>query len=440
MIESGRSGSVVYREPANSLAFYWEFGGRDTVAIIQVSDAAAWKAQPSWAAGRRMEILGFVADEVIRQRAPDCRPEIDEEAGCILLREGGRTPPRPADPGTSWVLRYTKLKMKLGLVVLVVSAIAAALFWFKNKVLVIDPGKGVPLGPCMRTDTHIATLIQTLEAYTPSLRRDGSKDRFTVSIFLVPLDGSAPKLIPIVNERTSSSYQLAKVLGSDGSTLWFDVNGIGGVDLKTYELLKPSEVRDPYVPQPASPFALSPDQYMSAGFFTGTDSWLGLHSAAELEREFAVRKFLRRVVRQDDAKQMRRFHRAELDAPVDDKYYRILSMTPIGSEEYLNAAFLRVDDSSEPLRLSDPEGALMIRTSEPGLEGRLIVARVDNDGKIIWKVDTGIARFELLQILPGKDSFAFVGTRPPVPDKLSEPLLVIVQNATGAVTTTSLWQ
>ena len=65
---------------------------------------------------------------------------------------------------------------------------------------------------------------------------------------------------------------------------------------------------------------------------------------------------------------------------------------------------------------------------------------MDTEGKFIWKVDTGIDRFKLEQILPGKDSFAFVGTRPPIPDKVSEPLLVIVDNTTGAIAVHSLWQ
>lgn len=437
--ENGRNGSVVYREPAGSLSFYWEFGGGDTVAIIQVNDAA-WKAQPTWLIGRSGEILHFVADEVIRQKTAGRIAEIDALKGVILLRPGILTALQPSAPDTLWVHRYTDPKMKLGLVVLVIAVIVAGMMWSKNQVLVIDPGKGVPLGLCVRTDTHIATLIQTLEAYTPRLHRDGSKDRFTVSIFIVPLDGSEAKLIPLVEEQTFSSYQLAKVLGSDGSTLWFDVNGIGGVDLKTCELLKPSGIRDPYIPQPASPFAPSVDQYLGAGFITGPGSWLGLHSPAELEREFAVKKFVRRVVRQEDAKQMRRFHRGTLDAPVDGKYHRILSMTPIGNEEYLNAAFLRLDDSSEPLRLSDPDGALMIFTSDPGLKGTLSVARVDTDGNILWKVDTGVDRFNLQQILPGETSMAFVGTRPRVPAKVSEPLLVIVENGSGAARAISLWQ
>lgn len=438
ILENGPSGSAVYHEPAGSLSFYLAFGG-DVVAIIQVTDTAAWKSATSWFAGRQAKILRFVADEAILQKAPICRAEINEATGEILLIRSGAPAAHPP-PDVAFVRRFGSVKAILGVIVFVVALIFGGVMWFKDKVLSIDPGKGVPLGLCVRTDTHIATLIQTLEAYTPSLHRDGSKDRFTVSIFIVPLDGSEPKQVPIMREKEFSSIQLAKVLGSDGSTLWFDVQGIGGVDLRTYELLKPSEIRDPYVPGQTFPFAPSVGSYLSAGFITAENDWFGLHSPAELEREFAVKKFVRRIVPQEEAKQLRRFHRGALDAPVDDKYHRILSMTPIGDTDYLNAAFLRMDDSSEPLRMTGPDGALMIYTSEPGLKGGLMVARVDTDGRIIWQVDTGIDRFKLSQILPGKDSFAFVGTRPPVPDKVSEPLLVIMDNATGKARTISLWQ
>lgn len=69
-----------------------------------------------------------------------------------------------------------------------------------------------------------------------------------------------------------------------------------------------------------------------------------------------------------------------------------------------------------------------------------MVARVDLDGTERWNVDTGIERFGLQQILPGMEVCALVGTRPSVPDKLSEPLLSVVYNATGAVKTCSLWR
>ena len=69
-----------------------------------------------------------------------------------------------------------------------------------------------------------------------------------------------------------------------------------------------------------------------------------------------------------------------------------------------------------------------------------MVARVDATGKILWKTDSGIERFKLAQILPDARNLAFVGTRPPIPNKVPEPLLVIVDNQTGAVSTSTLWK
>ncbi len=486
IVESGRSGSVVYREAGNNLSFYWEFGGGDVLAIVQVNDAA-WKTQPDWLAGRRVEILQFVADEVIRQKAPRSRADIDELGGVILLRQSEPAPPPPAAPDTAWVRRYTNLKMKLGLVVLVGALIFGAFVWFKNKVLVIDPGKGTSFGLSVRTDDHIATLIQTLVPYTPSLNRDHSKDEYRMSVLLVPLDGSSGgELIPITGDLPSSAFRLAKILGSDGRTLWFAVNGLGGIDLRSHALVTSEDLRraNPTIDQnwwedtrdmevdghlrltardrsqvlemdpetrtvePAtaskraarSPFEPSPASYLAAGLFIGPNEWLGLHSAAEAGRQYKPRSWLRRVERAEEAKELRLLHRGVLDPDSSGASHKILSMSPIAKEEYLNAAFLRMDDISEPLRLSGPASALMMYTSAPGLKGTLMVARVDNAGTIIWKADTGIDRFKLAQILPGERSMAFIGTRPMVPDKVSEPLVVLLDNASGKLTTISLWQ
>lgn len=84
--QSGRSGSVDYHEPEGHLSFYWEFGGGDTVALLWGGDAAAWSARHPWASARRREILERVAQEVVRQKAPTCRAEIDEVQGIITVR------------------------------------------------------------------------------------------------------------------------------------------------------------------------------------------------------------------------------------------------------------------------------------------------------------------------------------------------------------------
>jgi len=83
--QDGRSGAVVYREAAGDLSFYWEFGGGDTIAIIDIGDEAAWNAKHPWTAGRRAEILQRVSVEVLRQKAPGRRAEIDDRRGCISI-------------------------------------------------------------------------------------------------------------------------------------------------------------------------------------------------------------------------------------------------------------------------------------------------------------------------------------------------------------------
>jgi hypothetical protein len=84
---SGPSGSVLYHENAGCISFYWEFGGRDTVVIIHVDDQAAWSTRHPWATERRREILQRVASEIVRQKAPTCRADIDEQHGYIYVRE-----------------------------------------------------------------------------------------------------------------------------------------------------------------------------------------------------------------------------------------------------------------------------------------------------------------------------------------------------------------
>lgn len=84
---SGRSGSVEYREEAGALSFYWEFGGGDAVASISVGDVPKWAAAYPWTVGRRREILERVAQEVIRQKAPTCWADINDEGGYIDIRE-----------------------------------------------------------------------------------------------------------------------------------------------------------------------------------------------------------------------------------------------------------------------------------------------------------------------------------------------------------------
>lgn len=392
----------------------------------------------------------------------------------------------PKSNSTAWYHRYRKLRLMVSLAVGIGALIIGGVIWMGKKALMISPASGVPLNACVRTDHHIASLIQTTDPHLPEISGRGANTTTSISILLIPLDGSEPRLIPVVSKLDGVHYGLARIMGSDGRTLWLDCTGLFGMRLSDHELITAKDLRkanpavdaswwedprgmditdgrlhiinadrsaamdvDPAslkatsVPPRISNARFSKPQltdFMAAGFLAAPGKWFGVHSSADLDGEFKPGKWVRSVETADDAKQFRRLCAGETEASSEGEHHRISSMQPLSGTEYLNAAFLRKDDTSAPLRLSDPDGVLMMHTSAPGLRGTLVIARVDFDGRIVWSTDTGLDRFSLQQILPGDESFAFVGTRPQVEGKLSEPLVVLVDNATGKLANHSLWR
>ncbi len=333
IVEEGRIGRVHYRERAGELSFAWEFGGGDVVVIVHVGTPAEWNASNRWAAERRTEIVRFVAAELVRQKAPACRAEIDDEVGCLYLRQ--TAPASAPSPTTSFSMaRLRRLRSILAGVVLAGAMIAAAGLWLGQKLLSIDPGKGTAVGLSVRADRCVATLIQTLEPYIPSLNRDHSRDRYRLSLFLVPLDGTRTRLLPVRGDLSANDVALARILGSDGRTLWYDTGDIGGVDLATFRVLGDEDVRR-FPPPPELQgyrpltHASDPAQYLSAGFFPAANTWLGLHSEAEVKRDYQPNKWVRRIVPADDANVLRRFHRGTLEPDESGKYYRIVRFAPV---------------------------------------------------------------------------------------------------------------
>lgn len=500
--EKGREGEVTYREGSYAITGYQEFGGADVVAIVSMGSVDDWRAHHGWAVDRRAQILRFVADEVVRQKAPGCAAEIDETRGRVVIRNNGTSAARapatsnskkgePARADEHWVFRYRRLRAKFAMIVLAIAVLLAAVVWMKTRVLVVESGTGAPFGSTLRTDTHLATLISQLQPYTPSLHHDASKERFTLGVLLVPLEGSETKLVRLVRDLPAGSYSLARVIGSDGRTMWIAANDLYGVNLKTYSLITADDIAnanpaldrawvsdtrgmdivdgrlqmlahdrsaayalDPstlkavaVVPQPVVREYSTPPltRYMAAGLVASSTTWLGLHSSSDLEGAYRAGRWLRAVESASDApREARRLMRGEIEGDSsDDAHWRIDAMTPIDELAYRNASFLRLNEKSEPLRLRDPDSVLMLYTSGDGAlaQGTLSVARVEvASGRVVWARDTGLDRFKLGQILPGDQRTAFRGTRPPVPNTVSEPMIVILDHATGQLTTHSLWQ
>src|SRR5262245_5096018 len=86
--QSGRGGSISYREGGNTAVFDWEFGASPAIALIFGPTAQAWDRQHPWAAGRQAEIYHFVGAEAVRQQAEGARFEVDLDGGTISVLEG----------------------------------------------------------------------------------------------------------------------------------------------------------------------------------------------------------------------------------------------------------------------------------------------------------------------------------------------------------------
>ena len=90
IIEAGRAGLIRYRDGSGSHDFYWEFGGGRVVGIVFVPSPADWDAELPWAAGRRMDVLAWMAAEVCRQKCPRCGIEIGDRWVELLEPEPAR--------------------------------------------------------------------------------------------------------------------------------------------------------------------------------------------------------------------------------------------------------------------------------------------------------------------------------------------------------------
>jgi hypothetical protein len=497
--QSGRDGEVTYADGLRSIRGYWEFGGNDVVTIISMGTREEWQAKP-WALDKRADILRFVAAEVIRQRAPTCRADIDEEGGVILLRQGPnaaahpstRAPARQAK-AAAFVHRLRDLKEMLATGLIVIALVVGGLFWLGQQAMTVTAVSGTPLNASLRFAAGgpghpggIATLIQTTDPHAVEISGRGGNTTTSLSILVTPLDGATPHLVRVAGRLPPSGVQLSRIMGSDGRTLWFDAAGLHGVRLSDFSLVTPAELRaanpelpptwwddqrgmdivdgklhvmnadrsaaldvDPdtwkataTTPKPSNARfeRREPADHLASGLLVGPGKWLGLHAPAERDTDFKPGSWIRPVESASEKRLARQLNEARLEPSSDGARHRVRAIAPLGESEYLEAAFLRLGPKAEPLRLTDPDSTLMIHTSAPGQAGTLVVLRVDMQGKLLWSTDTGLHRFSLKQILPGEDVLAFVGERPPIPDKLSEPLIVLVDTHTGKLTTHTLWR
>jgi hypothetical protein len=80
----GRSGTVIFYRNDLTLNFPFEFGGGETLAVIEVPTPEAWEKETRLPLVERQHILEFVAKRIIRDQASKCKYLIGP--GEILIR------------------------------------------------------------------------------------------------------------------------------------------------------------------------------------------------------------------------------------------------------------------------------------------------------------------------------------------------------------------
>jgi hypothetical protein len=82
--QNGRGGTILYKDSENSIAFDWEFGGGNTVAIIFIPEISHWVSATEAPVNQRQEILTFIAEQVVRDQAPSGHYVINSNTILIL--------------------------------------------------------------------------------------------------------------------------------------------------------------------------------------------------------------------------------------------------------------------------------------------------------------------------------------------------------------------
>jgi len=328
-------------------------------------------------------------------------------------------------------------RIALGIVVALLLMLGAGSRVFRIRTI------GAPTGNSARVGETVVTMMSRLEPYAPSLNRNPGNDRYTLGLLIHSTrDTTVRQFVTIVKGQQASNLGLVKITAVEGNVVWFRAPDVGAYDIARRRFLaeEPGWAAKPQ--EPARPFSLgdysSGDRailsMLIAGGYPTPAKWLGVLTEAEARDGFGAGSTLSAAYPFDRSKEPRRFYSTEIDR-VDGKP-RVRQLEPLGGDGMLNAAFLRAARGGDILHLAG-DGFLLLYESKPYRAGSIMAARIDGTGKVVWTVDTGIG--ELREILPDPAFPVLIGEGPRIPDKVPEPLLVVVHASTGRLATHSLW-
>jgi hypothetical protein len=393
IVENGRDGEVVYEEGGRALSFYWAFGAGDVVTSVAVGDLGEWRANHPQAADRREEIIARIGAEVIRQRAPSCRAEIDAAGRHLnIIRDGAPLAPTPAPKqaaAADFVWRLNKAKSQMSMIVLVLALIAGAALVAERSVLTIRT-TGTPIGASARAGDYIVTPISRLEPYVPSLDRNHARDRYSVGLLIHSArDGGQRRFVAVSEGLSGGDAAKVWIAGASGDLVFLDGPQSVVIDARAARLLDPAAARAAPTPPRAR----------------GVEALAALSSAERrLEGLLAAP--------------------GEAGAPAFPE-----------ADGVHNAAFLRAASHADALRLEGGD-SLALFHSEPYRAGFVSLARISAAGDVVWRTQTALGRVE--EALPDPFRPALIGVRPRIEGEVPEPLLVVIDAQTGQAATHAL--
>ena len=84
-INEGPGGYVVYKDEQGDIKLFFAYGGGNCVAIIYVPTIEEWPRKTNRSIEERQTILEFVAEQSIKDQAPDCYYKLSDT--CIEILE-----------------------------------------------------------------------------------------------------------------------------------------------------------------------------------------------------------------------------------------------------------------------------------------------------------------------------------------------------------------
>lgn len=376
---------------------------------------------------------------------------------------------------------YYKSPLALGLVIVILALLGAGLATWH---FVSIKSTGTPLGPAFRTPTHILQLISTTERYLPTLHRAPGKDRFRIDLLAISIaDPTRQETFTLLRQQQANALTpVTKILGANGGVVWIQALDIFAVNLKTKRIAREADLRkanpelalfllaaraeftDRFVavspdwsqaysfsaetlkataclspPRKAGLEALTQDRIegsLCSGGLVSTSEWIAVATAADAKSDFKPGFSLPRDFTAGEKDHVRQLYCGKADT--SESRLRIESSERLGTTEYRAATFLRTKPGGAILQTQNPDSLFLLHRKGKELSAPFTLTRLAPDGKAIWDAATGIGRLQ--QVLPGTDTIALIGDRPPVPNKVSEPILVLVNTTTGATNTVSLWR